>query len=347
MSECHIGNYDQVGVEFDAAQQTILANLPNIDASPDDIINWSPDVAKMATNPPYDYPLLKNVRDINPVTLSIWHQTAQAASASNASDASVISYNPPYTYWISYDAADSTVLQKIPPGQALDFTLFRPQIKEQTANLYVFALDTDDQTKAQQFFDNLFKIEKPPSYYTQITNPLNVPDAFSILPDTRGIIADNDSGVTGMFILKDILRTTGIGSGPFYYTIPPAYLVLTQLANVVGSYLPENVDSSPAALKDTILSWISYFVKNKAAINALGITDATSEKLQQAVPELTNYLQTNGSDSTKKNLNGALYNLLYGPTSLTHLPIIWQAGGNSFTSQPSNWPQPASDQSSA
>lgn len=348
MQGVQIGNYDQVGVDFENAKTAIIAKLPTV--SPQTLTQRQEAVTSTIENPPYAFPLITHVRDINPVTCSFWlpaaEEVAKSLTSDPAFDYSSIPINSPLDLWISYTTADSSILTRITPGTTTDMTLIRPQIKEKTGYLFVFALDTSDARKAQSFFSRLFKEARPKAYYSPVSNPLSIPDAFTLVPDNNAQVDDTQgagaSGVIGIYILKDIFMHTGIGPGPYYYGLQPPNLQLGALANIIGAYIDRTSYKTNTELNktlmDPVISWINYYQQNKENIKKLNITDATSTQLTQAIPELTQFLQTNATSDVKKNINSALYQIIFGAVSISHPPLIWKPGTNYFTSKPAEWP---------
>ncbi len=344
MQGISIGNYDQPGVDFNDAKNAFL------------------------TSQPYTYPLIKRVRDTNPVRCSVWYQSAQQARTSQNTDPAQtptqIPYDVPEQVWISYSSHDYSFQQKIAPGSITNFTLIRPQLSEAQARLYIVSLATTNDTQAQRFIKRLHTgVIGKEAVATTITNPLALPTTIltQLAPNTNGIIRDtvgvDASGIQGTVLFTDIFLPYGLDEGPYYYGIPAASLNLdASFMSSITSYL---APSKPAPDIQKVLTWITTYAKNQSVIATYGITrqnyttDALVTKLMGILPDLTLYLQENGSpilftnptaSGTARIFNTqgkqALYTILFGALSVSNPPLLRQAGNNYYVlgGKPAGWP---------
>ncbi|HVW99235.1 MAG TPA: hypothetical protein VHA52_02175, partial [Candidatus Babeliaceae bacterium] len=129
-----IGNFDQVGVDFQESKATI------------------------GLGKQYNYPLLYNVRDLNPLSCYFWYQSpeqyVQDIKSNNAEQA-LEPYTQGIFIWLSYKTKDQTILLPLSAGTVTQVELIRPQISEKQAHIYIVSLPTSDQAVVQKFMERL------------------------------------------------------------------------------------------------------------------------------------------------------------------------------------------------
>lgn len=296
------------------------------------------------------------VRDINPLQCKVWYASAQQTeeavktnsdgSTATETDYSSIPFDITDSLWLSYKTKDQTVQMKLKPGAVIDIGLLRPQISEASASLYVAFIDSTDDTKSKAFLDRLHQgTIGTGATFTKITDPTNSENIqANVSPNPNGVIQDIGSGgtgLTGYVVLSDTMYPRGLGSGPYYYSIPSASLQVGTLANMLY-FSDESYDESGSLKSDVLkdfatrlVGWIQTYHSNPTSVK----TDVTS------------YIQSTGNknlfdqtDSTKLSAYATTMIDLFltGPLSISKPPLIIQAGINwyAFTmgAVPTGWP---------
>lgn len=289
------------------------------------------------------------VRDINPMKCHVRFQSAKQAQDDAKKDKD---YDPTQFFidtsdsvWLFYKTKDYIFQKKITPGQVLDFTLLRPQISENVVRFFCVSLQTQDDTKALAFLNNLADGKIGKDALTLQTPVLKFDEntvLTSIQPNTRGIIDDTSgSGVKGYILFSDSIKAQGVGTGPFYYSLKPSIAMISQLVDIVGAYVdPKKYNPTTAMQNDIITNiekWILEYPKNKS----------------QVATELTTYLQDKGVDeiitntaSPQRTLNengkNGVQMLVDGAISIGRYPRLQQSGINQYVyylgSKPDGWP---------
>jgi hypothetical protein len=351
-----LGNYDQPGVQFQAAK-----------------------VALFGTKASYTYPDVKRVRDINPATCFIWYQSAQQVLQSSTEKNMVvpenfIPYEPPEQVWLSYVTKDYTLQQKLRPGIITPFLLIRPQLQEKEAQLYVVAFSAGEEKNIALFLHRLHAgIIGKEATYNPITHPFSLSSDLltTLSPNLSGSINDTTgkeaSGITGTILLVDTFTPRGMGTGPFYYSLQPALLQINEafIATISSTLDPQLVKNSTdqqtivREIKTKLPEWIRQYAQQQSSITTYGITKQNYQqpslfaRLQSLVPDLTSYLKQKGAkemfvnptttgDARLFNDRGkqTLYALLFGPLSISNPPLLRQSGTSYAVlgEKPSTWP---------
>jgi hypothetical protein len=183
----------------------------------------------------YDQPMGR-VKDLTPVSCVFWYQSAAQQGQSGYIDL------PGKLWVVSIDHA-STVLTSAVAGQAVAWTLNRPNAGQKTWIYFVYVATSNDK-KAQQFIDGFMHqpwgakmIQK---YQNQALQQMqfaqnvaaqgSVPAAESMLVQAAqgilslkgGAMIDAASGVTGYLLGGDVFLSNGVGPGPMYYQLAPS-----------------------------------------------------------------------------------------------------------------------------
>jgi hypothetical protein len=284
------------------------------------------------------------VRDISPVVCHIWVQSAQQFNQQvQKKDPKAVpaAYDAPEQLWVAYKIHDMTLYKKLDLGKQTDVTFLRPQFSEAQALLYIVAVQTNDDAKAQQFLERLTSGKL-------VQGSLEVPTKFdtatllatTLQPNEQGIIDDTQgpgaSGVRGWILLTDTFLPRGVGTGPFYYTTLPALLDIDSLTNPLIPFLDtkammggsQEETALSQALYKIVQGWLTAYQKSpNEAKNAVGQT-----------------IQQYGYDSIKKDkkLSDQLITIVVdGPVGLAHLPLRRQAGicnyVYNFGEKPDDW----------
>lgn len=290
------------------------------------------------------------VRDINPVQCSVWLQSADQAKQQlpAAQQAESNFFDFPGQVWLLYQTSDWSLQQKITPGSVTDFMLLRPKISEQQASVYVVALNTQDDTKAKQWISRFLQgtIGKDATKVVDQIQKFDASTVFTtIVANPAGTIDDsaqNGSGLTGMLLVADSFTPRGVGSGPFYYTIPPLIVRLDQLQEIFNSFFDgkkvgtaQDQVTLSQTLAQKIVSWIKIYSTQGAQVT------------NDVIALLTKYGADRLLSSTAKGQltalgKKALDMILTGPVSIKNYPAIVQAGNNEYIlsggEKPTSWP---------
>lgn len=296
----------------------------------------------------FDQPMGR-VRDINPLQGKLWYMSAeqsqQATNSDGSTDYSSIPYDIQEALWISYVTNDQVIQQKLEPGSVIDLNMIRPQIAEDSATMFVVLIKSIDDTKSKTFLNRLHQdLIGSDSLYTQIADPTNVSSITAdITANENGIVVDNQAegstGLTGYVVLTDTFYPRGLGSGPYYYSIPSGQLQIGSLANLLyfsdGSYDSSGSLSSEFMqdFSQNVVQWIKEY----------------SSGPDQVESSVISYMQANGADgifdeSGALTISGEamIQNFLTGAISISNPPVIRQAGTNWYPltmgSVPSGWP---------
>jgi len=288
------------------------------------------------------------VRDINPVNLEIWYQSIAQASA-NAGDQAPPLYAIPGQVWALYQNDDSKVAQKLTAGSVQKISVLRPLLSKKQSLLYVVALETTDDNKAQKWIDRLLKgaigtnvasVSSTASFDPSQAIINQQPVDYGIIDDTQG---SGSSGVKGRILLIDPFISQGIGQGPYYYTIQPPILYADQLVGTLAAVIDTKSFSGTSdadiikQLNQQVATWIKSYGGNGIA----GKAAVTSYIQAHGITELFN------AGSKVLNLQGQRFIDAFttGPLSLTQLPLAYQNGVNNFVfyldKKPDNWPKDA------
>lgn len=294
------------------------------------------------------------VRDINPLECKIWYASAQQTqeadktdSGSSEVDYSSIPLDITDSLWLSYKTKDQTVQMKLEPGSVVDVNLLRPQVTEASASMYMAFIQSTNDEKSKEFLNRLHQgAIGAGATFSKITDPMNLDNIqTNTLSNATGIIQDTGpegTGLTGYVVLVDFMYPRGLGSGPYYYSIPSPSLQLSNLASMLyfsdESY-DENGELKSDVLKDfatKVVGWIQKYPTNSASVKS---------DVESYVRSVGNKNLFDKTDSTKFTTYATtMINLfLTGPISISKPPIIVQAGTNwyAFTmgGVPKGWPK--------
>jgi len=291
------------------------------------------------------------VRDINPMECHVWYQSPEQYKKKMNEGDTDVPFEPYGQVWISYVTKDSLFQKKIKAGDVVDFSIIRPLVSEKKSSLFVVFVVTQDDSKAKAFIKRLTDgvIGQDALAPVVTVSNFNASTVLSsVQPNVRGIIDDTkgngNSGVIGLVLLVDTFSPRGLGSGPYYYVIPPALLRIDQLSGLLATFLDsKKVSTDKSVLKafaddldKKIIAWIAAYQTNKA-----GVTQEITNFIQQFGAD--GFFETKGGSKTLNALGQhGLNMLLSGPVSFAHYPIIYQAGSNDFIllagEKPKDWP---------
>jgi len=310
-------------------------------------------------------PVSGRVRDINPVNGVFWYQSAAQAqeiaqkqkkeqkATTSTEDYSMVPFDLPENSWLSYQTNDYMYQEKVTPGNVFKFNLLRPQLAEKTGWLYLVSFTSDDESKNKKFLARLSAgkigqeaissdVTKPIDKQNILTNMKANPNG--IIDDTKG---QGNSGVIGIILLADQYKPTGMGSGPFYYVLPPSVLRIDQFANVIwfdsSFYQKDAATGALTGLKPSVMQelasslpqWIKQYKNDKDAARA-----AVKLFLQQKGNKglFENPKVAAGNRVLIKQGEELLESLITGPISIENYPIMRKAGTSYMITKPANLP---------
>lgn len=287
------------------------------------------------------------MRSITPMPCYIWNQPADASQATYANTLVPVAL-PSQSLWLLYtgpgwNAVTQQVEQPfmgvIPSGQVVEAFLIRPRVQDYTARLYLVRLLTVDTERAQAFLKSIANgtLTVPRlKYDPTLLTPKSLNGLQQSAPDTLGMLQD-EQGTQGYIMLEDVFSPFGLGSGPFYYSVPASNYDVSQMFSTF-SFLQTFASSSQmqqmaTALQNALTNWIQTYFSDPASVQA---------SMQQFLLDngASNCVVT-GKDG-KKSLTAvgqtALNMMLYGPASITQLPLCSMPGQNYQNQKPDGFP---------
>lgn len=287
----------------------------------------------------FKQPTNGKIRDITPVQVNIWNPPVKDPSVDSSSMDIDLSSEP---LWVMYTGQAisnegktiSNPITFIPSGKCLSLYILRPSVAQAVAQLFLVRLNTTDQNKAVQFLGSLANTKLPQYDFSAMNFSLANEDKAQLLktklPDKIGTITAQ--GLTGVIVGTDIFTSYGLASsGPFYYSVPiPSFAV----GNVYSTFLQGLNPLNPAAQID-LLKNIKIWV-NQYKIDPVGTRENVEKYIiQNGVSQL---ITVNGAHSSL-NLQGLsfLSTCMYGPTSISRMPVLYQTVSSSSGATPQNW----------
>lgn len=301
----------------------------------------------------YRQPVNGKVRDITPIQVFIWNQDAQSAFSTNASDTSstaVPFYDDNYTLWVAYDGqiilnngtVKNNAVLEVPYGKCLSFFMVRPSVEQAKSCLYCMRLSTKDTLKAQNFLQKCMATEFPSlSLQMQgVTNNLQLTPTLLLqaqLPTQVGYLSYR--GVTGIVMGLQYFSCYDISAyRSFYATVSLPTISLSMFISEIQKSMETSTDDTGQSLPtyQTVLSWHTAYTQA-----------ASSQDLEIVEKKIADFLLSYGQTSlytikgTTKTLNqkglAVLSSLLYGPISISRLPLSYQLMQSNYQQAPSVW----------
>ncbi len=174
------------------------------------------------------------------------------------------------------------------------------------------------------------------------------------LPSTIGVLYDSVTKITARIMVSDIFYSYGMGSGPFYYSVTPPYLDVAQMLGSLISYIglcnfaafDQSVFTQiQKILPQTVMNWVSAYYGNPLAVQdsiATFLVLIGQGKISDVLENFgtsgsTPYAISNPVSLLSSQGHAFLKMLLYGPCSMSQVPIYYKGGGMSFQQVP-GWP---------
>ncbi|MBP9765294.1 hypothetical protein KBD08_03065 [Candidatus Babeliales bacterium] len=226
----------------------------------------------------YDLPH-NRVRDITPITSYFWYQSVQQAKSQSTIDL-------PGSVWIVALSSQPEILAVAQPGQAVMYTVMRPEIGQQK-KLYFIYVDAPVQAQAELFIQKFLSgtIGAPllKNYYENIDSIMSQadvmlqPQATSAVSKTttktvspalitaavqgalsmnQGKIVDAQTGIVGYLLGSDSFLPFGVGSVPMYYSLAPSIATSEKIptSSVTNLFIESNQTKAPQGMPKAVKS---------------------------------------------------------------------------------------------
>lgn len=222
----------------------------------------------------------------------------------------------------------------VPSGKCLSLNLLRPPVGQALAQLYLVRLTTTDPDKAAAFLGLLAKTKLPEYDVSVAQAVMTDQDKAKLLttklPDQVGAIRAH--GVTGIIMGTDLFSSYGLASaGPFYYSVPvPSFAVGNVLSTFLQGLNPLSTDAQKTLLQN-IKGWVIQYQTDPVGTR----DDVEKYLIQNGVSQLV----TNKGTASSLNTQGIAFltTIMYGPTSISRMPVLYQTASNSSGAAPQNW----------
>lgn len=316
---------------------------------------------------------LAKIRDINPIDCFIWYQSIDQYNQENAPDAkdqtqAEQTIDTHEQIWAVYKTADSVVQKRLMPGTVHAFSIIRPQVAEEKAYLFIFAINASTEGQAKDFLNYA---TDPQHELPEAILPSEAQAAQTVIPvlhETSYAQLTDTHNTTGYLLLTDTFLPYGGGfSSPRWYKVPPPIHETSNegLVDTIASLcMADNATQKDYMQAYTnvlqqLPAWFDAFNKNKSSVDTSKITAVTATdtssatKLKGLIPELTSFLKNNGNqflftESTRQTPGAArefsdvginqLYQILLGPIGFANPLIRHQAGSNEYLWE-ITWPE--------
>ncbi len=279
------------------------------------------------------------VRDITPMQVNIWNPPVAAPSDNSGSiDIDL----PSQPLWVMYTgqaiSSAGTVITNpiasVPSGKCLSLNLLRPPVNQGLAELYMIRLTTTDPEKAAAFLGLLAKTKLPANDVTVPQAVMTDQDKAKLLttklPDQVGTI--KAGGVAGIILGSDLFSSYGLASaGPFYYSAPaPSFAVGNVLSTFLQGLKPLTTDQQNALLQN-IKNWVIQYQTDPVGARE----DVEKYLIQNGVSQII----TNNGATSSLNPQGLAFltTIMYGPTSISRMPVLYQTASSTSGTAPENW----------
>ncbi len=291
------------------------------------------------------------IRSITPMPCYIWNQSAEYSQAT-FSQTLVPAQIPGQSVWLLYTGPgynsntqkiEQPFIGQIPYGQTVEAFLIRPTLQDYYGRFYLVRLNTTDVTKAQAFLQSIAagtltvpQLKVDPTVLAKQTVTSLIQTYAGILPDTLGLLQDAN-GTQGYIMLEDVFLPYGLGSGPFYYSVPAPNYDVSQMFSTF-SFLQaftssDQINQSVTNFQTALTSWIQGYasdpVSTQASMQQFLLANGTANCIA---------VDKNGNKSLTPVGMTALNMMLYGPASMTQLPVCYQVGQNYQNQAPDGFP---------
>jgi hypothetical protein len=325
------GNFKQPGSKLVAGTSTVPGAVPiSLGAA----TSWGNSTQQSVV------PIPALIRDITPMECNIWNQPGGSTAQSTGPVGLDLPYQP---LWFAYtgqaisssgDLIDFPV-GTIAPGKCLSVSLIRPPVSQKMARLYILRLNTTDQNQARSFLNALLKIQLP-KY--EVKTPAAVLTAqakdtllLTKLPDNIGYVSA--SGLTGIIMGTDIFTSYGLDSvGPYYYSVPPPMFAVNNVMSTFIQSLTNLTTKAQAALWINLQKWVQNY-----HTDSLTVRNEVETFLIQNGPLSTMVTKKGDSGYLTKTGLAVLSTALYGPTSISRMPIWYSTMTIGSITAPATW----------
>lgn len=281
------------------------------------------------------------LRDITPMDCQIWNELTATQEGQAWSLKPISMVNEPLWYMYTGQGINpegSVVNQpigQVPPGKCAALTLLRPSVSQGTAKLYMVRIRTTDTATAANFLNELatmklpvYTVQSPTQKFIEATEKTLLSEK---LPDGVGYLTSSN-GIKGVIVGMDIFASYGAASiGPYYYTVPAPEYAISSVQSVFTQSITNLTAGASKELNTYIQEWIETY-----PTNPLGVKKALEIFL---IKNGSKTMIAKNGDEESLNLAGyaVLDTLLYGPQSISRMPVWYPNAQKTVITPPATW----------
>lgn len=295
----------------------------------------------------FKQPVDEKIRNITPFEFVVWNPGVTDLKQTNTQEAfEPLMDTRARSMWVLYtgqvysrqsEKMVDGVLTKIPSGKAISFYVMRPSCAKGKDMLYALYVTSSDDDAIKRLLAKFITIPVP---VYRLPDSINSIDMFEVLTkplnETVGLFGLDDASVQAYIIFQKTFSNFSYGNGPSYCTLKPPFYDKNAVITVFLQYLDatKSKDDLTTVLQAKIPEWVGMFVVDQ------GATRKQIEEflLQYGVPEIL--MTRDGKTVLNANGNMGLFTLLYGPSSLSRMPLLYTTGIEE-SDQPTPWVNPA------
>lgn len=244
----------------------------------------------------YEQMVSPKIRDLTPCPCTFWYKSvAQSPVGDGFIDL-------PGQVWVAYPGTDSLIISKVNVGSVVSWNLIRPCVSQKNQYVYFVYVATADDAKAKKFVEQIVaktlgkdqvsqydtmintgtissqlvqahagsKIQPVAAVQPVVTAQQQQTTALAgALSSATGAIQDVTQDLYGYVVGIDAFTPKGVGTGNFYYVLPPLVVNsgnLVQLLSgcVDSSKLPgsKSSDDIQKVLSGVMISWLQGYLSN-------------------------------------------------------------------------------------
>ncbi len=281
------------------------------------------------------------LRDITPMSCQIWNELIATSEGKAWSLKPISMVNEPLWYMYTGQGINlqgkivDKPIGQIPSGKCASLTLLRPSVKQGTAKLYMVRIRTTDTALAGAFLSQLatmklppYNIKAPSQKFIEETEKTLLSEKLS---DDVGYVTSSN-GIRGVIIGMDIFAPYGAASvGPYYYTVPAPEYAVSSVQSVFTQCITNLTSAASKELNNYIQAWIEAYptkpLEVRKALEVFLIKNGSKSMIVK-----------NGDEESLNSTGYALLDtLLYGPKSVSRMPIWYPNARKTTITQPAIW----------
>lgn len=283
------------------------------------------------------------LRDITPITCQIWNQAvvSDVGSVWNLMPLDL----PQQSLWFIYTGPGidkngnfvNMPIGPIPYGKCVNLTLLRPSASQQLAKLFLVRvnMNASNESEIVTFLTQLAHTKIPPltvpapsSKFIQLAENMLLTEK---LPDSVGFL-NNGAGLQGVIVGTDIFASYGATSnGPFYYSVTAPQFAIASVQSCFTQVIDNLTTQETKNLNIYIQDWV---------INYHQYPDQVRQSVEKFLIEngSKSIIIKNGDEERLSKSGYALLNtLLYGPVSISRMPIFYPIMQKTSLTLPAPW----------